>query len=111
MTPDTSITADMNVAFPINGSWSGNFNVLAAYTSDYDMITAGGGPAQLAVQDDYTIVNLGLMVENESGISLQVYADNLTDEKYLFESQTTTDGGYQGVQFPRVVGFRARKTW
>ncbi len=111
MTPDTSITADMNIAFPISGSWSGNFSVLAAYTSDYDMITAGGGPAQLAVQDDYTIVNLGLMVENESGISLQVYADNLTDEKYLFESQTTTDGGYQGVQFPRVVGFRARKTW
>jgi iron complex outermembrane receptor protein len=111
MTPDTSVSADMNVAFPMGDNWNGQFNIIAAYTSDYDMIVGAGGPAQLTIQDSFTVVNLSLVFESQSGIGLQLYVDNATDEEYLFESQTTTDGGYQGVMFPRVIGARARYTW
>ncbi len=110
-TPETSLSADMNVAFGVGDNWNGQFNILAAYTSDYDMIVGAGGPAQLTIQDSFTVVNLSLMMESQSGIGLQLYVDNATDEEYLFESQTTTDGGYQGVAFPRIIGVRARYTW
>ena len=111
-TPKNSFAADMIVAFPITGNWSGKFVAIASYSDDYDMIAGAGGPAKLTVQDDYTVVNLTLDIENQqSGLSVQLFVDNATDEKYLFESQTTNYGGYQGVQFPRIFGARLRKSW
>ncbi len=110
-TPESALSADMSVAFPLGDNWNGRFNVLAAYSDAYDMIPGAGGPAQLTFQPKYTIVNLSLGIENSSGLALQLYVDNATDEEYLFESQTTDFGGYQSVQMPRVMGVRARKTW
>ena len=96
----------------MSGGWNGKFVGLARYSDDYDMIPGAGGPERLTVQPEVTIVNLSLEFGNEeSGLSVQFYVDNATDEKYLFESQTTNYGGYQGVQFPRVFGARLRKTW
>ena len=111
-TPENSFAADMTVAFPITANWSGKFVAIASYSDDYDMIPGAGGPAKLTVQDSYTVVNLSLDIENQqSGLSVQLYLDNATDEKYLFESQTTSYGGYQGVHFPRIFGARIRKAW
>jgi iron complex outermembrane recepter protein len=111
-TPENSFAADLTVEFPITGEWSGRFVAIASYSDEYDMIPGAGGPVRLTVQDDFTVVNLTLDIENQqSGLGLQLYVENATDEKYLFESQTTNHGGYQGVQFPRIVGVRIRKTW
>lgn len=110
-TPENSFSADISLNFPISGDWSGKFVALASYSDEYDMIPGAGGPVQLTVQDSFTVVNLTLTVGNESGLSAQLFIDNATDEKYLFESQTTAYGGYQGVAYPRTIGFKLRKAW
>lgn len=110
-TPENSIAADLTVDFDVSSNWSGKFVTLVSYTDDYDMIPGGGGPVGLSIQDSYTIVNLSLEVANESGLSARLYVDNATDEEYLFESQTTAYGGYQGAGFPRIFGVSIRKTW
>jgi iron complex outermembrane receptor protein len=110
-TPENSFSADLTVNFDLSSNWSGKFVTLVSYSDEYDMIPGAGGPAQLTMQDSYTIVNLALDIENESGLSMRLYVDNATDEEYLFESQTTNYGGYQGVGFPRLFGVSIRKTW
>ena len=110
-TPENSVSADVTVEFPVTGDWTGKFVALASYSDDYDMIPGAGGPAQLTVQDSFTVVNLSLTIGNESGLSARLFVDNATDEEYLFESQTTNFGGYQGVAFPRIIGVSLRKVW
>lgn len=111
-TPKNSFSADIKVNFPVAAEWNGKFVALAAYTDSYDMIPGAGGPEQLTIQPEKTVVNLTLDLVNENlGVGVQLFVDNATDEKYLFESQTTNYGGYQGVQFPRVFGARLRKSW
>lgn len=111
-TPENSFSADIKVNFPVAAEWNGQFVALAAYTDSYDMIPGAGGPERMTIQPEKTVVNLTLDLFNESlGVGVQLFVDNATDEKYLFESQTTNHGGYQGVAFPRVFGARLRKSW
>lgn len=110
-TPENSFAADLTVNFDVSSNWSGKFVTLVSYSDEYDMIPGAGGPARLTVQDSFTIVNLALDIENESGLSMRLYVDNATDAEYLFESQTTNFGGYQGVGYPRIFGVSLRKTW
>jgi len=110
-TPENSISADVTVEFPVTSNWTGKFVALASYSDDYDMIPGAGGPERLNEQDSYTVVNLSLGIENESGLSARLFIDNATDEETLFESQTTGFGGYQGVNFPRIIGVSLRKVW
>ena len=111
-TPEHSFSADIKVNFSVAAEWNGKFVALAAYTDAYDMIPGGGGPELMTIQPEKTVVNLTLDLFNENlGLGVQLFVDNATDEKYLFESQTTNYGGYQGVAFPRVFGARLRKSW
>ena len=73
---------------------------------EYDEIPGVGGHAWLAVRNSATIVNVNFSSVHSNGWSLNTYAIDMTDEECVFDSQTTTDGGYISPAVPRVIGAR-----
>ena len=106
--PDFSLSADLTYDFVINSVIDGSFTAMLSYKDDYDTDPGAGGPARLAIQESTTVGNLNLEFRHENGWAFSLYADNFTDEEYVFEATTIAGGGYMSQALPRVVGARLR---
>ena len=72
------------------------------------MIAGAGGAARLDRQDSLMMVNLKLNLAHSNGWSAELYVNNATDEEWVYELQTQTDGTYASPSLPRVAGARLR---
>ena len=49
------------------------------------------------------MVNLKLNLAHSNGWSAELYVNNATDEEWVYELQTQTDGTYASPSLPRVA--------
>ena len=106
--PELSLRGNLSYRFNAGQGIDGTFSALVSYSDEYDMIAGAGGAARLDRQDSLMMVNLKLNLAHSNGWSAELYVNNATDEEWVYELQTQTDGTYASPSLPRVAGARLR---
>ncbi|MGE3594145.1 MAG: TonB-dependent receptor [Dehalococcoidia bacterium] len=104
--PKLSGTADVRYEFRAgNSGWRGALGLLVAYTDDFDFAAGAGGPARLALQDSYTLMNATVTIAPPTdSFEIRGFVNNLTKAKFATNKVTTVDGVYESAGLPRTYG-------